>query len=438
MEIQRPLPQDIEAERAVLGSMFFGADAVLEAAENINKDDFYLQTHKIIFEAMINLFTKNIPVDIVTLKSYLDEKDLTEAIGGRDYIIHLASSVSTWANLNEYLKIVEKKSLLRKIIKIGEQISNKSFEEKETVENIIDFAEKEIFNLISFKNSTDFFHIKEVLTSAVEKLEQLTQSKGKITGVETGFSDFDIKTSGLQPQDLILIAARPSMGKTAFALNIAQNAAIKKNIPTAIFSLEMSREQLVNRMIASEAMIDSSKLRIGDLVDEDWTKIVHSISDLSKAPIFINDTPGISIMEVRAKCRKLKLERGLGLVLIDYLQLMTTSGRIENRQQEISEISRSLKSLARELSIPIIALSQLSRAVESRADKKPMLSDLRESGAIEQDADVVTFLYRDEYYNPDTEYPGKAELIIAKHRNGPTGTVDLTWISKYTKFADSI
>ena len=438
MEIQtKPLPHDIEAEQAVLGSMFFGQDAIMEAAESIAKDDFYAPAHKVIFSTMVELFSKNTPVDIITLKSSLDEKNLTDNIGGKDYLIALASSVSTWANLGHYLKIIEKKSLLRKLIKSANAISSKSYEESIPIESIIDFAEKEIFNISSQKNSADFAHIKDILVTSVQKLEELHKNKGAITGVETGFIDLDRKTAGFQPQDLILIAARPSMGKTAFALNIAQYAAVKKNISTAIFSLEMSKEQLVNRMVSCEAMLDSQKLRTGNLEDEDWVRIVHSISAISSAPIYINDTPAITPMEIRAKCRKLKLEKGLDLVVIDYLQLISVGGKSESRQQEISEISRSLKALARELSVPIVALSQLSRAVEARSDKRPMLSDLRESGAIEQDADLVTFLYRESYYNPEVDNPNQAELIIAKQRNGPTGIVDLTWLSKYTKFASS-
>ncbi|MCL1996756.1 MAG: replicative DNA helicase [Defluviitaleaceae bacterium] len=438
MDLQaKPLPHNIEAEQAVLGSMFFGSDAIMEAAETITQEDFYVNAHKIIYESMVELFVANTPVDIITLKSLLDEKKMTEVIGGKDYLVSLATAVSTSANLASYLEIVRKNSMLRLLIKVAGNVTTKSYEETNSVESILDYAEKEIFSIASRRNTNDFFHVRDILMTSVKNLEDLHKTKGAITGVETSFTDLDKKTAGLQPQDFILVAARPSMGKTAFALNIAQFAAIKRKIPIAIFSLEMSKEQLVNRMISSEAMIDSQKLRVGDLQDDDWAKIVHSVSGLSAAPIYINDTPAISAMEIRAKCRKLKLDKGLGLVVIDYLQLMSGSAGVENRQQEISEISRSLKALARELSVPIVAISQLSRAVEARADKHPMLSDLRESGAIEQDADVVMFLYRDEYYNKETEHPGKAELIIAKQRNGPTGTVYLTWIEKYTKFANS-
>lgn len=437
MEIQsRVLPHDIEAEQAVLGSMFFGADAIITAYESIRGDDFYRPNHKIIFEAMIELFTKNTPVDIITLKGTLDDKKLTESIGGKEYLVMLASSVSTWANISHYLKIVQNKSILRKLIKAANDITFQSYEGKDSIESIIDSAEQGIFNIIQDRNSQDFTHIHDVLVNSIQKIEEVSKLKGSITGIPTGFIDFDNKTAGLQPSDLILIAARPSMGKTAFALNIAQHAAIRKGIPTAIFSLEMNKEQMVNRLISSEAMLDAQKIRTGELATEDWSKIARSIGPLSDAPLYINDTPGISIMELRAKCRKLKLEKGLGLILIDYLQLMSGSGRSESRQQEISEISRSLKALAREIDAPVIALSQLSRAVESRADRRPMLSDLRESGAIEQDADVVAFLYRDEYYHPDTEKKNQAEVIIAKQRNGPTGTVDLMWLGAYTRFAN--
>lgn len=441
MELQvKPQPHDIEAEQAILGSMFFSPEAISEACESIISDDFYAPAHRVIFMAMSDLFASKTNVDIVTLKSLLDERDLTETIGGRDYLVSLASSVSTWANLSHYLKIIQRKALLRRLIAASKGIADKSYSEEESIESIVDFAEKEILGIMSGASAMDFSHIKDVLPGTVSKIEELQQNKGAVTGVETFFKDFDRKTAGLQPQDFILIAARPSMGKTAFALNVAQNAAVRSRVPTAIFSLEMSKEQLVNRLISAEAMLDAQRLRTGELEDDDWVKIVSAVGSLSQAPIFINDTPGISVMEVRSKCRKLKAEQGLGLVMIDYLQLMSGSGGKggDNRQQEISDISRNLKSLARELNVPVVALSQLSRAVEARADKRPMLSDLRESGAIEQDADVVTFLYRDEYYNPDTEFPGKAELIIAKQRNGPTGTVDLAWLGKYTKFADAI
>ncbi|MCL1925215.1 MAG: replicative DNA helicase [Defluviitaleaceae bacterium] len=433
----RALPHDIEAEQAILGCMFFGEEASDYAVENMRGSYFHSAAHRTIFETMVELTRERIGIDIVTVKASLDKKNVTEAVGGREYLINIASSVSTAANLSQYIKIVENKAILRKLINTSNGISSMSYEEKESIETIVEYAEKEIFNIISGRSSEDFAHIKEIMEVAVERIEELSNQNSKITGIETGFIDFDEKTAGLQNGDFILIAARPSMGKTAFALNIAQYSATKKKIPVAVFSLEMSKEQLVTRMLSSEAMLDSQKLRTGDLKGEDWERIAHGVHILANSPIYINDTPGITVSQIRAKSRKLKLEKGLGLILIDYLQLMSGSaGPTNNRQQEISEISRSLKGLARELNVPVVALSQLSRAVEARGDKRPMLSDLRESGAIEQDADVVSFLYRDEYYNPETETPNTAELIIAKQRNGPTGTVNLAWLSKHTKFAN--
>lgn len=431
-------PHDVEAEQSVLGSMIIDKDAIISASEILTAEDFYRPDHKQIYDAMITLFTKGEPVDLVTLKSKLEQMQVLEQVGGIRYIADLASSVPTSAHIKKYSKIVEQKALLRKLIKASQSISAMSYEGSENVEAIMEFAEKSIFDIMQNRSTEEFAHIREVLPATFEKIEDIFNNKGKTTGVPTGFIDLDQKTAGLQPSDLILIAARPSMGKTAFVLNIIQNAAVRKNIPTAVFSLEMSREQLVNRMISAEAHIDAQKLRTGELEQDDWLSIVRAMGPLSSAPIYIDDTPGISINEVRAKCRRLKLEKGLGLIAIDYLQLMSGSGggKGDNRQQEISEISRSLKALAREMQAPVIALSQLSRACESRADHRPMLSDLRESGAIEQDADVVAFLYRDEYYNPDSEKKGMAEVIIAKQRNGPTGTVDLMWLGKYTKFGN--
>ena len=437
MDIQtKSMPHDLEAEQAVLGSMFFGADAVLETIEVLRSDDFYAPIHRTVYDAMTELFSQNSPIDIITLKAKLEEKSLMETIGGMDYILSLASSMSTWANLKHHIKIVENKSMLRKLIRAAASISSKSYEQSHSVENIIDEAEKEIFSILTSRN-TGFVHVRDAMAEAVERLEKLSKNNDKITGLETKFADFDRKTAGLQSGDLIIIAARPSMGKTALALNIAQSVALDKGVPVAVFSLEMNKVQLVNRMLSAHALMDAQKIRTGDLHEDDWEKIVDSIGFISGAPIYIDDSPNVSSAEIRSKCRRLKLEKGLGLVLVDYLQLMSSSGRIESRQQEISQISRNLKALARELNVPVIALSQLSRALESRSDKRPMLSDLRESGAIEQDADVVAFLYRDVYYNPETEYPGAAELIIAKQRNGPTGTVNLTWFAQYTKFEDA-
>lgn len=430
-------PHDLAAEQSVLGSMIIDRDAIISATEILIGEDFYRPDHKAIYDAMVELFSKGEPVDLITLKSKLDEKGITEQIGGIRYIADLAGGVPTSAHIKKYSKIVEEKSLLRKLIKSSQDISALSYEASEKIDFIMNFAERSIFDIMQNRRTEEFSHIKDVLPKTFEKIEEIYNNQGRTTGVPTGFVDLDLKTAGFQPSDLILIAARPSMGKTAFALNIVQYAAVRKDTPTAIFSLEMSEEQLVNRMLSAEAHIDAQKLRTGELDQEDWVSIARAMGPLSSAPVYIDDTPGISVNEVRAKCRRLKLEKGLGLIIIDYLQLMSgNSSRGENRQQEISEISRSLKSLAREMNAPVIALSQLSRACEARADHRPMLSDLRESGAIEQDADIVAFLYRDDYYNPDTEKKGIAEVIIAKQRNGPTGTVDLMWLGKYTKFAD--
>ncbi len=435
--ISRIPPNDIEAEQAVLSSMLFDKEAVSIAYEAIKGDDFYQPNNKAIFESMIELFVKNVPVDIVTVKNRLTEKGVLEQVGGMEYLTVLAGGYYTSAHIKQYSKIIEQKSILRRLIKASNEILSESFQGSEPVDVILENAEKSIFEISQNINSKEFSHINEILVESVNKIEQIYMSKAKITGLETGFVDFDYKTAGLQPSDLILIAARPSMGKTAFALNIAQHVAVRKNIPTAIFSLEMSKEQLVNRLLCSEAMIDAQKLRTGDLDDNDWTKIIDALEPLSKATLYIDDTPGISVTEIRAKCRRLKLEKGLGLIVIDYLQLMSGSTKTESRQQEISEISRSLKAIAREIEAPVIALSQLSRACEARADHRPMLSDLRESGAIEQDADVVSFLYRDEYYHEDSEDKGIAEVIIAKQRNGPTGTVKLRWLGQFTRFVSA-
>lgn len=433
--LQHIPPHDYDAEQAVLGCMLFDSEGITVAYEMLKGDDFYRPDHKEIFETIIELFTKGIPVDIITLKNKLEEKTVFEQVGGMDYIVKLAGLVSTSARVKYYAKIISEKSILRKLIKASGDIMNSSYEAKESVDNIVNDAEKKIFDIAQNRQSDDFYHIHQILTASINKIEEIFYSKNKITGIETGFKEFDYKTAGLQPSDLILIAARPSMGKTAFALNIAQHAAVNKKVATAIFSLEMSKEQLVNRLLCSQAMLDAQKLRTGGLEQDDWEKIAYAMGELSESPIYIDDTPGISAMELRAKCRKLKLEKNLGLIVIDYLQLMSgNSGRSDSRQQEISEISRALKAIAREMEAPVIALSQLSRACESRADHRPMLSDLRESGAIEQDADVVAFLYRDEYYNPETEKKNQAEVIIAKQRNGPTGTVDLVWLGNYTKF----
>ncbi len=429
-------PHDEAAESAVLGSVFLDRDAAATAVELLQPEDFYRTDHRLVFEAISELYQHGIPIDIVTVKNKLEEKKQFEQIGGISFLADLSSSVGNSVNVRHYAHIIEEKSMLRRLIRTAGDISRLSYDGKESIDHIMDRAEKGIFDIMQGRHSEQFHHIRDIAVDSIGKIEEIYRSKGKLTGVPSGFTDFDAKTAGLQKSDLILLAARPSMGKTAFALNIAQNAAIRSGVPTAIFSLEMSREQLVNRMLCSEAMLDAQKLRTGELDDNDWADLIRAMGPLSQAPIYIDDTPGVTPMEIRSKCRRLKVEKGLGLIVIDYLQLMSGNSRTDSRQQEISEISRSLKALAREMEAPVIALSQLSRACEQRADHRPMLSDLRESGAIEQDADVVAFLYRDEYYFPDTEKKNQAELIIAKQRNGPTGTVDLTWLGRYTKFGN--
>lgn len=429
-------PQNIEAEQSVIGSMLLDKEVIPTVTEILKSEDFYRDDHKEIFEAVIDLFDKAKPVDIITVAEQLKLRSTLDSIGGLEYLTNIATNVPTTANVKHYAKIVEEKAILRRLIKTSSDIVNMGFEASEEVGYILDRAEKGIFDILQKRNTQGFAPIKDVLVDAFNRLEELYNNKGYITGIPTGFADLDFKTSGLQNSDLLLIAARPAMGKTAFALNIAQHAAIHGGVPVAVFSLEMSKEQLVNRMLCSEAMVDSQKMRTGKLEDSDWQKIARALGPLSEAPIYIDDTPGISITEIRAKCRRLKLEKNLGLVVIDYLQLMQGKGKIESRQQEVSEISRSLKILAKEINVPVITLSQLSRAPEMRTDHKPILSDLRESGAIEQDADIVMFLYRDDYYNPDTEKKNIAEVIIAKHRSGSTGSVELLWLGQYTKFAN--
>ena len=429
-------PHDDAAELAVLGAMFLDREAASLALEMLTGEDFYRPDHRQVFEAAEELYHSGVPIDMITVKNKLEEKQVFEQIGGLPFLANISTSVGSSANMRHYAAIVEEKSVLRRLIRTANNISQMSYEGKTDVNAIMDTAEKGIFDIMQNRHSDQFHHIRDIAVDSIEKIEDIYRSKGKLTGVPTGFVDFDKKTAGLQKSDLILLAARPSMGKTAFALNIIQNAAIRSNVPTAVFSLEMSREQLVNRMLCSEAMLDAQRLRTGELTDSDWADLIQAMGPLSQAPIYIDDTPGVTPMEVRSKCRRLKVEKGLGLIVIDYLQLMSGNSRNDSRQQEISEISRSLKAIAREMEAPVIALSQLSRACEQRADHRPMLSDLRESGAIEQDADVVAFLYRDEYYFPDTEKKNQAELIIAKQRNGPTGTVDLTWMGQYTKFGN--
>ncbi|MGN1310772.1 MAG: replicative DNA helicase [Clostridia bacterium] len=437
MEVGKIPPHDTEAEQAVLGSMLTDQDAVLDAIEVLKPEDFYRDDNKYIYEAIVNLYNKAEPIDIITVKSELISMGKFEVVGGFEYLGVLPDKVPLAANAERYIKIVEEKSLLRQLIKASNELIDLGYAQNEEVETIMDQAEKKIFDIMQGKNQKGFSVIKDVLIESFAEIEKLYNQKEPITGVPTGFADLDYKTAGLHNSDLILIAARPAMGKSAFALNIAANAAINAKVPVAIFNLEMSKSQLVNRMLCSEAMVDSNKIRTGKIEEDDWTKLATALGPLSEAPIYIDDTAGISVTEIRAKCRKLKLEKNIGLVVIDYLQLIQGSGkRNASREQEISEISRSLKILAKELDIPVIALSQLSRAAEQRADHRPMLSDLRESGAIEQDADIVMFLYRDDYYNPDSEKKNIAEVILAKHRSGSTGTVELLWMGNYTKFAN--
>ncbi|KXL51979.1 replicative DNA helicase [Anaerotignum neopropionicum] len=429
-------PYDETAEQAVLGSMFLDRDAAAIALEVLMGEDFYRPDHRMVFEAAQELYRSAAPIDVITVKNKLEEKGVFEQVGGVPFLATLSTAVGSSVNVRHYASIVEEKSVLRRLIRTAGNISQMSYDGKETINSIMEQAEKSIYEIMQKRHTEEFHHIRDIAVDSIEKIEDIYRSKGKLTGVSTGFVDFDAKTAGLQKSDLILLAARPSMGKTAFALNIIQNAAIRSNVPVAVFSLEMSRDQLVNRMLCSEAMLDAQKLRTGELNDKDWEDLIRAMGPLSQAPIYIDDTPGISPMDVRSKCRRLKAEKGLGLIVIDYLQLMSGNGRTDSRQQEISEISRNLKAIAREMEAPLIALSQLSRACEQRSDHRPMLSDLRESGAIEQDADVVAFLYRDEYYFPDTEKKNQGELIIAKQRNGPTGIVDLTWLGQYTKFGN--
>ena len=435
--IKRILPHSIEAEQSVVGSMLMGREAIMAASEMLTTDDFYQHQCGVIFDAMVELFNEGKPVDLVTLQDRLKEKDLPPEITSMEFVRDLLNAVPTSANVRHYATIVSEKAVLRRLIKLSEEIENECYLNKEPVEVILEETEKRMFKLLQQRNSGDYVPIRQVVMNTLENIERASKTKGNVTGLATGFTDLDYKTSGFQPSDFILVAARPSMGKTAFVLNIAQYMAFKKDKAVAIFSLEMSREQLMNRLFSMESKVDSQSLRTGNLKDEEWSKLIESAGIIGESNLIIDDTPGISIAEMRSKCRKYKLEHGLDIIIIDYLQLMTGSGRgSDSRQQEISDISRSLKALARELNVPVVALSQLSRAVEQRTDHRPMLSDLRESGAIEQDADVVMFIYRDDYYNKDSEDKGIAEIIIAKQRNGPIGTVNLVWLPDYTKFAN--
>ncbi len=437
LELGKVPPHDVEAEQAVIGSMLTDNEAVTSSIEVLKESDFYREDNKIIFSAMLNLYNRSEPIDLITVKSELEAMGKIDQVGGIEYLAELPEKVPTTANASKYINIVHEKSILRNLIKTANEIIELGYDPTESVEDIMDGAEKKIFNLIQDRDQKGYTHIKDILVESFTKLEELYNRKQNITGLPTGFVDLDNRTAGLHGSEFILIAARPAMGKSAFVLNIATNVALRANVPVAIFSLEMSKDQMVNRILCSEAMVDSNKLRTGKLEEDDWAKLAGTIGPLSDAGIYIDDTPGISIMEIRARCRKMKLEKNIGLVIIDYLQLVQASNkRNGSREQDIAEISRSLKILAKELNIPVIALSQLSRAVEQRPDHRPMLSDLRESGSIEQDADIVMFLYRDDYYHEDSDKKNIAEVIIAKQRSGSTGTVDLGWLGSYTKFVN--
>ncbi|WP_091702701.1 replicative DNA helicase [Anoxybacillus pushchinoensis] len=430
-------PQNIEAEQAVLGAILLEPSALTSASEILIPEDFYRAAHQKIFRTMLQLSDRGEPVDLVTVTSELADANALEEVGGVSYLTELANAVPTAANVQYYAKIVEEKSILRRLIRTATSIAQDGYTREDEVEDVLNEAERKILEVSQRKNTTGFQNIKDVLVQAYDNIEMLHNRKGEITGIPTGFIELDRMTAGFQRSDFIIVAARPSVGKTAFALNIAQNVATRTGENVAIFSLEMGAQQLVMRMLCAEGNINAQNLRTGKLTPEDWGKLTMAMGSLSNAGIFIDDTPNIRVSEIRAKCRRLKQEQGLGMVLIDYLQLIQGSGRNrENRQQEVSEISRSLKALARELDVPVIALSQLSRSVEQRQDKRPMMSDLRESGSIEQDADIVAFLYRDDYYDKESENKNIIEIIIAKQRNGPVGTVQLAFVKEYNKFVN--
>lgn len=434
----RTPPHSIEAEQAVIGAIFLVPDAMSSASEFLIPQDFYRPSHQRIFQVMMQLSDRGEPIDLLTVTNALNSSKLLEEVGGVSYLTELADAVPTAANISYYTKIVEEKSVLRRLIRTATDIVTESFNREDEIEDVLSEAEKNILDVSNRQNANAFKNIKDVLIDVYDNIEQLHEQTGDVTGIPTGFKDLDHITSGFQRNDLIIVAARPSVGKTAFALNVAQNVAIKTDENVAIFSLEMGADQLVSRMLCAEGNIDAQRLRTGNLETEDWTKLTMAMGSLSNAGIFIDDSPGIRVNEIRSKCRRLKQEHGLGMILIDYLQLIQGSGANakENRQQEVSEISRSLKGLARELEVPVIALSQLSRGVEQRQDKRPMMSDLRESGSIEQDADIVGFLYRDDYYDKESEKQNIIEIIIAKQRNGPVGTVELAFVKEYNKFVD--
>ena len=434
--LKRVLHHIIEAEQSVIGCMILSREAITVAADMLQEEDFYNRQYGVVFQSIVELYDAGKSVDLVTLQNKLREKDVPPEVSSLEFVRDLMLMVQTVTHISDYVRIVSEKATMRRLIKACEEIAGSCYVGKEELGPILEDAEKSIFNIVQRRDTGDYTPIRQVVLSAMERIEKASKNKGNVTGVATGFLDLDYKTAGMQPADLILVAARPSMGKTALVLNIAQYVAFKSDLPLAVFSLEMSREQLVNRLFSLESRVDSQHIRTGNLSDREWEDLIDGAGVVGRSKLIIDDTPGISVPELRSKCRKFKLEHNIQMVIIDYLQLMSGSGRTDSRQQEVSEISRALKALARELNVPVIALSQLSRAVEQRPDHRPMLSDLRESGAIEQDADVVMFIYRDDYYNKDSDKKGVAEIIIAKQRNGPIGTVELAWLPDYTKFVN--
>lgn len=434
----KTIPYSIEAEQSVLGSILLDKDLLIMVVDLVSKDDFYAEQNAEIYDAMLTLFKRNEPIDLVTLVEVLKNRDMLEKTGGVGYLTNLSTAPDFTENIAAYAKIVKEKSILRKLIQASTQTIQNCYDQEQDVADVLEKAEKLVFDVAQEKDQRGLVPIENVLVESFEILQELYMRKDKLTGLTTGFADLDRKLGGLQKTDLVLVAARPAMGKTAFCLNIAQNAALKAGAKVAIFNLEMSKEQLIQRMIAATSQVELSRLKNGSLDDDDWPNVTRGIQLLQNTDVYIDDSPGITAVELRSKCRRLKVERGLDLVLIDYLQLMEGDRKTESRQQEISKISRSLKILAKELECPVVALSQLSRAVEARSDHRPMLSDLRESGAIEQDADVVMFLYRDDYYNKDSEQKNITEIIIAKHRHGEIGTVPLTWLGQYQLFRDTV
>lgn len=434
--MERIPPHSDETEKAVLGACLLDKEALFEVLEVVVREDFYNERHREIYDALWSMYSNNIPVDIVTLCDELKKRKSLEMVGGRGYIVELTSNVPSVINAKDYAKIVAEKASVRQMIRVSEDITEKGYSSKMGERELIDYAESNIFKISQKNQRNDYAKIQEVLQNNIKIIGEASKNKGKVIGLPTGFKAFDEKTSGLQKSDLIILAARPAMGKTAFALNIAQQCSIKSNASVVIFNLEMSKEQLGQRLLSMQARVELEKLKNGELEGADWERLSLALDDLNSTKIIIDDNPGITVMEMRNKCRRIKRDQGLDLVIVDYLQLMSAGGKIENRSQEVSALSRGLKILAREMDCPVIVLSQLSREVEKRADHKPVLSDLRESGSIEQDADIVLFLYRDDYYNEASEKPGVCDVIIAKHRSGPTGTVELTWVPRYTKFSD--